>query len=55
MKDLVESLLAQTLLIPRDPTFRGCKACSLKNVAHKAEQKKALLRKEERALQHNPK
>lgn len=53
MKDLVDSLLAQSLppLAP-DPTFRGCKACSLKSAAPLDRKKRQeLLAKETRALQ----
>lgn len=53
MKDLVDSLLAQSLpgrATNPDPTFRGCKACSLKHAAEKSD-RKALLQKEMRALQ----
>ena len=52
MKDLVDSLLAQSLPPPPDPTFRGCKACSLKSAAPTTkEERKKLLAKETRALQ----
>ena len=54
MKDLVDSLLAQSLPPPPppDPTFRGCKACSLKSAAPATkEERKTLLAKEMRALQ----